>query len=245
MGIEKAAGGAAVILEDRMRRRRPFPLGGGYLVEGKPVELVRPRPVQKGAPTAPGRTASGSVAVPDAPARVARGSRIWVEGRHDAELVEKIWGDDLRIEGVVVEPLGGLDVLPEKLQEFGPDRAHRVGVLADHLVKGAKETRIRDAVMADRRYASCVHIIGHPYVDVWQAVKPGVVGINAWPEVPRGEEWKAGVLRRIGWPAADHRDVARAWQKILGCVKTIADVEPTLSGRVEELIDFVTVDEHR
>ena len=29
-------------------------------------------------------------------ARVARASRIFVEGRHDAELVEKVWGDDLR-----------------------------------------------------------------------------------------------------------------------------------------------------
>jgi hypothetical protein len=30
---------------------------------------------------------------------VARASRIYVEGKHDAELVEKIWGDDLRAIG--------------------------------------------------------------------------------------------------------------------------------------------------
>ena len=45
-----------------------------------------------------------------AQARVARQSRIYVEGRHDAELVERIWGDDLRHVGVVVEHLGVLPV---------------------------------------------------------------------------------------------------------------------------------------
>ena len=35
-----------------------------------------------------------------------------MEGKHDAELVEKVWGHDLRIEGVVVEPLHGVDDLP-------------------------------------------------------------------------------------------------------------------------------------
>jgi hypothetical protein len=239
VGFEKTSVGHVVHLEDRRGRRRPFPLGPGYLIDGKPVVLTRPRARR---PAAPARTASGSVAVPGARARVARGSRIWVEGKHDAELVEKIWGDDLRIEGVVVEPLGGLDDLPEKLAEFGPDRTHRVGVLADHLVDGSKESRIAEAALANRRNSGVVHIIGHPYIDIWQAVRPGVVGIREWPRVPRGEDWKTGVLRRIGWPANDHRDVARAWQRILRSVTTIADVEPALSGRVEELIDFVTVD---
>ena len=53
-------------------------------------------------------------------ARVARASRIWVEGIHDAALVERIWGDDLRIEGVVVEPLDGIDELPQAVRGFGP-----------------------------------------------------------------------------------------------------------------------------
>ncbi len=69
---------------------------------------------------APTRTASGSVAVQGVKARVARASRIFVEGRHDAELVEKVWGDDLRIEGVVVEYLDGVDDLGEKLRDFRP-----------------------------------------------------------------------------------------------------------------------------
>ena len=238
VGAEKTTAGVVVNLEDRRGRVRAFPLGPGFLLEGQPVDL---RLLTKKKATGAARTASGSRAVAGAKARVARGSRIWVEGKHDAELVEKIWGDDLRIEGVVVEPLGGLDDVADKLAAFGPDADHRVGVLADHLVEGTKESKIAEAVRADPRYRDVVHIIGHPYVDIWQAVKPHVVGIDQWPAVPRGEDWKTGILRRIGWPHADHRDVARGWARILGKVTTIADVEPTLSGRVEELIDFVTV----
>ncbi|GAA2090675.1 MULTISPECIES: DUF3097 domain-containing protein [Brevibacterium] len=241
--IEKAAGGIAMILEDRRGRRAAFPLGPGYLVEGRACVLTRPAPRAQ-APAKPERTASGSRAVAHAPARVARGSRIWVEGKHDAELVEAIWGDDLRIEGVVVEPLGGLDDLPEAIAEFGPDPEHRVGVLADHMVAGTKEMRLAESVMREPRWAGNVRVIGHPFVDVWQAVRPEVVGIRAWPQVPRGEDWKTGVLKRIGWPHADHRDTARAWVRILKSVRTIADVDPALSGRVEELIDFVTVNRH-
>ena len=54
--------------------------------------------------------------MPGTKARVARASRIFVEGRHDAELVEKVWGDDLRVEGVVVEYIEGVDDLAEHLR---------------------------------------------------------------------------------------------------------------------------------
>ena len=70
-------------------------------------------------------------------ARVARASRIYVEGRHDAELVEKVWGDDLRIEGVVVEYLEGVDDLPGIVNRFQPGPGRRLGVLVDHLVEGS------------------------------------------------------------------------------------------------------------
>ena len=72
-------------LEDRHGRTKPFPVGPGYLVDGKPVILTAPRGPS---PTAVTRTASGSVAVTGSRARVARTGRIYVEGRHDAELVE-------------------------------------------------------------------------------------------------------------------------------------------------------------
>ena len=226
-------------LEDRRGRRRTFPLGPGFLLEGKPVILRAP--VRQAAPAKPTRTASGSVAVPHARARVARASRIYVEGRHDAELVEKVWGDDLRIEGVVVEFLGGVDDLAGHLRDFGPAKDRKVGVLVDHLVAGSKESRIADEV-ARSPIGAHVLVAGHPYVDVWQAVKPERIGLAEWPEIPRSVEWKKGVCAHLGWPHASQADIARAWQHILGRVTSYDDLEPALLGRVEELIDFVTAD---
>ena len=225
-----------VTLEDRRGRRRTFPLGPGFLLEGRPV-ILRP-PSRKG-PAAPTRTASGSVAVQGAKARVARASRIFVEGRHDAELVEKVWGDDLRLEGVVVEYLAGVDDLPAHLDDFGPGPARRVGVLVDHLVRGSKESRIADAVVRGP-HGRHVLVVGHPYVDVWQAVKPARLGLTAWPSVPRSVEWKHGICQHLGWPHRDQADIARAWKRILGSVSSFQDLEPAFLGRVEELIDFVT-----
>jgi hypothetical protein len=216
----------AVTLEDRHGRRRVFPLSGAFLLEGKRVKLVRP--VVR---TAPGRTASGSIAAPVSRAKVAKASRIYVEGKHDAELVEKVWGDDLREVGVVVEFLNGIDDLPAIAADFGASDGRRLGVLVDHLVDGSKESRIAAQVTSDH-----VLVVGHPYVDVWAAVKPAVIGISRWPDVPRGVPWKEGVLAAVGWPP----DTAAAWRRILGKVHSYADVEPAFLGRVEELIDFVT-----
>jgi hypothetical protein len=177
------------------------------------------------------RSASGSIAVPGLRARVARESRIYVEGRHDAELVEKIWGHDLRVEGVVVEYLEGVDHLPAIVAEFAPGPGRRLGVLVDHLVAGSKESRIADQVDSPD-----VLVTGHPFIDIWAAVKPSALGIAAWPDVPRGVPWKEGVIAALGWKG----EPGEIWQKILGRVRTYADLEPALLGRVEELIDFVT-----
>jgi DUF3097, C-terminal domain/DUF3097, N-terminal domain len=221
-----------VELEDRFGKRRSFRLEDTFLLDGKPVTLRSPR--KSARPTAT-RTASGSRAVADARARTARASRIYVEGRHDAELVERVWGDDLRIEGVVVEPLGGIDDLAEIVDDFQPTAGRRLGVLVDHLMPGSKEARIADDVEGEH-----VLVVGHPYVDIWQAVKPTALGIARWPEVPKGQSWKHGVLSALGWPASTPADVAAGWQRILSRVNTYADLEPDLLGRVEELIDFVT-----
>ncbi|MGH3508121.1 MAG: DUF3097 domain-containing protein [Nocardioidaceae bacterium] len=225
-----------VELEDRRGRRRTFPLGPGFLLEGAPVILTPPA---RTAPRRRTRTASGSVAVQDVRARVARASRIYVEGRHDAELVEKVWGDDLRVEGVVVEYLQGIDDLSDHLREFAPGPERRVGVLVDHLVPGSKESKIAQAVRRGP-LGGHVLIVGHPYIDVWQAVKPSSVGIQAWPAVPRGVSWKHGVCQQLGWPHRNQADIARAWRHVLSKVTSFADLEPALLGRVEELIDFVT-----
>ena len=224
-----------VELEDRHGKVRAFPLGAGYLVDGRAVTLVRPI----AAPARTLRSASGSVAVTDHKAQVALPSRIFVEGRHDAELVEKVWGHDLRVEGVVVEYLEGVDLLEGTLRDFMPAPGRRVGVLVDHLVPGSKESRIADAVMRGP-FGAHVLVVGHPFIDVWEAVKPARVGVTAWPIISRGTEWKHGVCEALGWPHADQADIARAWQHILSRVDSFSDLEPALLGRVEELIDFVT-----
>lgn len=230
--------GRLLELEDRNGRRRMFPLGPGFLLDGVAVALRAPRAA---ATTGRARTASGSIAAPQERARVARASRIFVEGRHDAELIEKVWGSDLRIEGVVVEYLEGIDNLEAQLVEFAPSAERRVGVLVDHLVSGSKESRIADAV-ARGPYRQFVTVLGHPYVDVWQAVRPARLGLQSWPEIPRSVEWKHGVCEALGWPHDDQADIAAAWQRILATVRSYADLEPSLLGRVEQLIDFVTAD---
>ncbi len=222
----------AVILEDRHGRRRHFPLlPAAFLLDGEVVTLRRPPAATAPAPRSR-RTASGSIAVDHVPARVARASRIWVEGVHDAALVERIWGDDLRIEGVVVEPLGGIDELPAAVEAFAPGPGRRLGVLVDHLVAGSKESRIVAQVTSPY-----VMVTGHPYVDVWQAVKPARLGLRAWPEVPPGRPWKEGICAALG--VAEPADL---WRRVLAAVSSYTDVETPLLGAMERLIDFVTTD---
>ena len=240
--VEKAGGMQVVHLEDRRGRVRGFPLGPGFLIDGAPVVLTAPtaerRAQVQAAQQAASRTASGSVRVAGQAARVASGSRIWVEGRHDAELVEKVWGDDLRVEGVVVEMLDGVDDLSAAIRDFRPTADRRLGVLVDHLVPGTKESRI---VAEAEKVSPHARILGHPYVDVWQSVKPARLGLTAWPVIAKGRSWKHGVLEELGYPHSTQADVALGWKKILSTVRSYSDLEPTLLASVEELIDFVTV----
>jgi hypothetical protein len=236
---EKSGGIHLVVLEDRHGRVRSFPLGPGFWLDGRPVRLVAPRVA---GPARPERTASGSRAVHGLRARTARASRILVEGRHDAELIERVWGDDLRIEGVVVERLDGVDDLAEAVREQCPGPGRRLGILVDHLVAGSKEWHEAAAVTRLPALAEHVLVVGHPYVDIWQAVRPGRLGLDSWPVVPRGRPWKEGVLAALWWPHSTQIDVAEGWRRILSTVRSYADLEPALLGRVEELIDFVTAD---
>lgn len=216
-----------MVLEDRHGRHRLFPLTpAGFLIDGEPVTLVRP----KAEPPQRQMSASGSVKVEGLRARTARDSRIWVEGLHDATLVERVWGHDLRVEGVVVEPLDGVDVLAGRIEEFGTAPNRRLGVLVDHLVEGSKESRLVSSIRDDN-----VLVTGHPYVDIWQAVKPASVGIRAWPVVPRGVPWKEGVCEALGWG-----DPTEGWRRVLAGVHGFRDLETPLLGAVERLIDFVT-----
>jgi len=223
-----------VVLEDRKGKRRSFPIGPGFLLEGKPVELKVP---VRQAPS-PTHTASGSLKGQVQPPKTAKESRIWVEGIHDAELIEKVWGDDLRYLGIVVEPLGGIDHLAEKVEEFEPSEDRRLGVLVDHLIQGTKETRIVSEVTKGR-YAEYVLVTGHRYVDIWQAVRPRALGISAWPEVEKGTDWKRGICEGLGWDYRTSADIARAWRRILANVKTWEDLDRPFVTEVERLIDFV------
>ncbi len=203
---------------------------GAFAHNGETVTLVRPQATIK---VQPQRTASGSVAVAATAAKVAKASRILVEGVHDAELVEKVWGDDLRYEGIVVERLDGLDDVEAVVRSFSPGPHRKLGVLVDHLVPGSKESRLAAAVTSPH-----VLITGTPYVDVWQAVRPSVLGIEVWPAIPRGQDWKAGICAHFGVA-----EPGRLWKQLLASVNTFADLEPDLINAVEQLIDFVTTDQ--
>ena len=228
MGVDKTVFGEVVRLEDRHGIERVFNLvKGGFLFEGEPVTLVRYVPK-----AAPRKSNSGSRRVENVEAKVAAPSRIWVEGIHDAAIVEKVWGHDLRVEGVVVEYLEGLDNLEARLKEFQPGPGRRVGVLADHLVEGSKETRMTETV------GEHVLVTGHPYIDIWAAVKPERLGLREWPDVPYGEDWKTGICRRVGWS-----DRKEGWNRVYNAVNTMRDLDSTLIGAVERLVDFVTTPE--
>ncbi|WP_297850996.1 DUF3097 domain-containing protein [uncultured Corynebacterium sp.] len=228
VGIERTYDGEFVRLEDRYGAQRLFKmLPGAFLVEGQRVTLTRPVVKRE-----PQRSNSGSRRVENVKAKVAMPSRIWVEGVHDAAIVEKVWGHDLRVEGVVVEFLEGLDNLPERLAEFQPGPGRRIGVLADHLIEGSKESRL----VAD--VGPHVLVTGHPYVDIWAAVKPERLGLRAWPDVPKGEDWKTGICQRVGWS-----DPREGWNRVYNAVETFRDLDHTLIGAVERLVDFVTTPE--
>jgi len=223
--------GDAVVVRTELGTERVLSLvAGAFAVDGRAVTLVRPPAPPSGDGAA--RTASGSRAPEPRAARVARVSRIWVEGVHDAELVEKVWGDDLRVEGVVVERLDGIDRLVDEVRAFDPGPEARLGVLVDHLVPGSKEARLAHEVRDPH-----VLVTGTPFVDVWQAVRPRAAGIEAWPRVPPGRPWKEGVCAALGIT-----DPQMMWRRLLKSVGSYADLEPELVGAVERLVDFVTAE---
>ena len=219
----------AVTLRDREQQHRHFAWKeAGFLIDGKPVTLTRPVPR---ASSGPRFTSSGSIATVAPRAKTARASRIWVEGKHDAELLEHVWGDDLRDLGVVVEPLHGIDDLADAVAVCRPGPGRRLGVLVDHLVAGSKEQRIAASVLHPQ-----VLVTGHPFVDVWAGIRPKVFGLDEWPDIPRGVPWKEGMCRALGVT------VEGFWPRLRNTVKTYAELRPELVGAVERLIDFIAED---
>lgn len=214
--------------------RRVTNLEGGFSVAGETITLTGVDRTPRAGST-PGRTASGSIVAPQGPAKVARASRLWVEGDHDARLLERVWGDDLREAAIVVEPQGGIDDLEAAVARFAPGPQARLAVLVDHLIPGTKEWHITET---QRSAASpWVTVVGHPFVDVWACVRPRAVGIQAWPDVPKGEDWKTGVCRRLGWGAPHD-----GWRRILASVNGYSDLDPSLVGAVESALDALIGD---
>ena len=220
----------AVTVRDRQGLTREFRYkSGGFLIDGRAVTLVREqRPT-----VAPRLTNSGAVAGSPQRAQVAKASRIWVEGRHDAELVQHVWGDELAELAIVVEPMHGIDRLVEMVDDFRPSAERRLGILVDHLVAGSKEERITRQVTGPH-----VLVTGHPFVDVWAGIRPQVMNLADWPHVPRDVEWKQGMCDMLGVSLTDF------WPHLRNRVRSFVDLRPELVGAVEQLIDFVAPAEH-
>lgn len=219
----------AVTLRDGRQHLRHFTWKrGGFLLEGRAVTLVRPART----PVVTQRVSASGAIITERGAKVAQAHRIWVEGIHDAELLESVWGEELREHAIVVEPLHGADDLLDAILEFAPGPGRRLGILLDHLVPGSKESRLAAEVSAHIP-AAPVLITGHPFVDVWAGIRPSVIGLEAWPEVPRGIHWKNGLCAALGVPLEGF------WPRLRTSVRSFADLRPELVGAVERLIDFV------
>ena len=216
-------------LRDDSGLLRVFPMEPAAFRNMETAAVVTLTPPVAAAPTAPALTKAGAISVGTQPARVASAHRLLVEGIHDAELLEKVWGDDLRAEAIAVEPIDGADNLAAELQARRPSAGGRIGVLLDHLVAGSKESRIAKTVRSPH-----VLVDGHPYVDVWQAVRPHVLGMASWPVIARDRSWKDGITAALGGD-----DPALLWRRILGQVDSYRDLEPAFVGAVERLLDFL------
>ncbi|CAB4555375.1 unannotated protein [freshwater metagenome] len=219
-----------VVIQDRSGGRHTFENHpGSFAYNGETVTLVRPGRPQAAQDSSTRLSAAGGVVARDQVARVAQASRLWVEGDHDARFIERVWGDELREFGIVVEPMRGIDDLIAAVAAFGPRADRRLAILVDHLVPGSKETRLTEQISDPN-----VLILGHPFVDIWQCVRPRSMGIDSWPEVPKGEEWKAGICRRLGWGST-----TEGWKRVLSAVNSFADLEPELVGAVEQALDML------
>lgn len=102
-----------------------------------------------------------------------------------------------------------------------------LGILVDHLVDAPRKGRIAASVRSPH-----VLVVGHLYVDIWQAIQPVAVAIDR-SDVPLGTPWKQGVCATLGWPSATAAEIATAWRQIRGTVRSYADPESALLGRVE------------
>ena len=76
------------------------------------------------------------------------------------------------------------------------------------------------------------HRLGFDHIDIWQAIRPNAIGIDRWPHVPRGEDWKTGVCARLGVG-----DPPAFWTLLLASVTDYTVLESSLIAAVEGLLD--------
>ena len=221
------------------RRVRVFPLGPGFLVDGRPVILTAPRPAPARRPAAH-RVRVGQGATPEPEwrwpaASTSRGATTPNSSSRSGVTIfgSKVWW---------WSTWAGSTISPTIVTEFGPGPRRRLGVLVDHLVTGSKRP-VSPRPCAAARAASTAWWSGTPTSTSGRRSSRRGSDWPAWPTVPRGVEWKNGICQALGWPHRTQADIARAWQRIRGSVRDWTDLEPELIGRVEELIDFVTQDD--
>jgi len=233
VGTLTAIDARQVEVTDRRGRVRYFArTDGAFIVNDQRVTLLAPDLPTPRTQTRP-VSASGSVSLSHK-ARVARPSRIYVEGVHDAALLEQVWGDDFRLAGVVVQPLHGADDLAQHVAAFKPSAQRRLAILLDHLTVGTKESRLK-ATINDPN----VLIVGHDFIDIFAAVKPERLGIERWPDIPHGEDYKQGLATRLGYT-----DSAGLFQVVSQAVRSWTDFDQSLIRSVEEALDFVTKEDY-
>ena len=223
-----------VYLEDRRGHMRGFPLGPGYFSRGRPVILTAPR---RTAPAAAGdRVRFGRrVGCP----RPGRAGLPHLRRRSPRRrLVAQVWGEDLRIEGVVVEQLGGVDDLVEIVAEFARAGAPSWGCLSTTL---SRVRRRRGSPMRcggarrhrhpGRRSSLRRHLAGRETAAVGagrlaQGAAAGGVEARRVPGAQPAAQRSGGHRQGLAaHPFAGSR---------------LERLKPALISRVEELIDFVT-----
>ena len=236
-----SATSARVTLEDRRGKRRTFPLGPGFLLEGRPVILVAPvRAAGPAGAHADGVRARSPCPAPRPgwPGPAGSSSRAgttpsWSRRSGATTCGSRAWSWSTS---------SGVDDLAEHLRDFRPGpgapgrrarRPPRAGLQGEPDRRRRSRKSPGRQARADRRPPVHRHLAGGE-------ARAGSAS-RRWPTVPRDIEWKKGVCQQLGWPHRDQADIARAWKHILGGVRVLRTTSsPRLLGRVEELIDFVT-----
>ena len=225
-------------LEDRRGRRKPFPIGPGYLIDGKPVILTAPRRAAPAAPKpAPRRVRSRC--------RARRRRSRWPAGstsRADTTpnsssrcgatiCASRVWSSNTSAASTISPPSS---------RSSSPGRA--VGWACWSTIwspvprRPASPTAVRRG--ARRRAHTGRRPSVHRHLAGGQARAARHLGVAG--RARAASTGSTACAKRWAGRTREQADIARAWQRIRGRVRDWNDLEPALIGRVEELIDFVT-----